>query len=75
MKQAMSGQSMYDMNQVIAQLGSAITHERYSGNRVGTIPPDALEEIITKIIFAAHSLKVLYTNDIPLAEITACSSN
>lgn len=65
----MTGQALYDMNQVIAKLGTAITNERYSEDRVGTIPPEALEDIITKIVFASHSLKVLYTKDIPLTPL------
>lgn len=67
----MTAQTLFDMNQVVAQLGTAITHERFSGTRTGTVPPDAMEKLVDEIYDAYMTLEMLKEQDlnIPLLEV------
>jgi len=50
---------LYEMNQIVGKLGSIITHERYSGERLGTIPPDAMKELAIEIEDASSTLNMI----------------
>lgn len=68
----MTGQQLYEMNQIVGKLGSLITHERYSGERLGTVPPDAMEELMAQIQDASETLYMLRDETLRLE--AACSS-
>ena len=70
----MDAQTYHDMCKVLKLLDEKISHERFTDNRGGTVPPEEMENLITNIDDGLITLKMLFKQTKMVEEIS-CSSN